>query len=66
MWPGNYYVCAEAPGYRRTSREVNVKPDGGDLGDVVIHRGVRLEGRVLTVRGRPIAGAEVFIDNLQF
>jgi len=66
VWPGSYYVCASAPGYVTTCREVRVKATHCDLGDVPVHRGVTLEGKVLTSTGRPIRNAEVFIDNLQF
>ena len=66
VWPGTYYICASARGYMKTCRKIDVSRDRCDLGDVVIHGGVRLTGRVLTSSGKPIAGAEVFIDSPEF
>jgi hypothetical protein len=66
VWPGTYYVCADAQDYQRTCRKMEVGQSGCDLGDVPIHRGVTLQGTIRTSNGKPVAGADVFIDSPQF
>ena len=66
VWPGRYYLCVRADSGALISREVAVKAPRCDLGDVPIHAGVTLTGKVLTSTGRPIRNAEVFIDGPLF
>ncbi|MHC4986384.1 MAG: carboxypeptidase regulatory-like domain-containing protein, partial [Planctomycetota bacterium] len=66
VWPGVYYLCSRTIDEAFLCRKVNVTASHCDLGDVLVHGGVTLTGKVLTPSGKPIRGAEVFIDGPQY
>jgi len=66
VWRGVYYLCSRTIDEAFLCRKVNVTASQCDLGDVVVHGGVTLCGKVLTPSGKAIRGAEVFIDGPQY
>lgn len=62
---GTWYLCATAEGYVDASRQVELTPESADLGDVPMHKGIVLRGKVTTAEGRSVRGAEVFLDGGQ-
>lgn len=56
--PGRYVVRADAPGFRPTTREITIAKPRTSL-DIPLQRAARLQGRVVSDQGRPLAGAHV-------
>jgi len=56
---GAHELAMEAPGLAPLLREVEVRDDLEDLGDVALEAPLRIAGRVLDPRGNPVAGARV-------
>ncbi len=54
------YVAASARGHLRRDFAPWTGPQGEDLGDVKLERGVVVRGRVETADGRPVASARMF------
>ena len=66
VWPGPYFLCVRSNPDTVICRELKVTAARADLGDVPIHAGVTLQGKVLTPSGRPIPRADVFVDSPQY
>lgn len=66
LTPGRYVVQVSAAGFVPTERDVEVTKDAHEVrADVMLARGARLEGRVLSAGTRlPIAGARVAVEGL--
>ncbi len=65
--PGSYVVQVSAAGFVPSEREVEVTEGAQEVrADVMLARGARLEGRVLSAGSRrPIAGARVSVEALR-
>lgn len=59
---GDLSLAVRAEGFAPLRSAASHPGPGGDLGDLVLERGVILEGRVVDEHGRPVPGVEVHAD----